>query len=146
MKEIKGRCLIDTNVLIYATLESDPRFEIAQRVLMQSTRATLFISVQNLAEMYPNLTGPRNKNPDTAEIASLKIESIKTLSNVSVIPVTAGILSLALELCKKYNIARQKYFDMQLVASMLHFQVETIITENDKDFNNIKEIKVWNPF
>ncbi len=43
---IKGRALVDTNVLIYATLTADPRHERARQVLALRHRAdvALFIS------------------------------------------------------------------------------------------------------
>jgi predicted nucleic acid-binding protein len=59
--------LVDTNILIYATLAADPRHQRAQELLALRHRAgvELFVSVQNLAEMYPNLTGSKT-NRQTA--------------------------------------------------------------------------------
>jgi len=41
---------------------------------------------------------------------------------------------------------RQRYFDMQLVATMLHYDIGILITENEKDFTDIVGISVINPF
>ena len=51
MKAAEGRVLIDTNVLIYATLEDDPRFARSRRLLLSPGDGERFVSVQNLAEM-----------------------------------------------------------------------------------------------
>ena len=63
--EVTGRVLVDTNVLIYATLAGDPRHGCAREVLALRHRddVELCVSVQNLAEMFPNLTGPKTNRP-----------------------------------------------------------------------------------
>ncbi len=146
MRGINGRCLVDTNILIYATLSSDDRFSIAQNILLKSKKADLCISVQNLAEMYPNLTGPKMKVSDDASTAHAKIESIASLDHLTVFPITLSIIQEALKICSQYNITRQNYFDAQLAATMLINNISTIITENEKDFRLYKNIKVVNPF
>lgn len=146
MTGVKGKCLVDTNVLIYATLEDDPRFKAAQRILFESPQAQLFASVQNLAEMYPNLTGPKMQVADEPQLARAKIDSVSRLAQLSILPVTHGIVRRALELCQKYRAVKQKYFDMQLVSAMLEHRIPVIITENEKDFSSVTEIRAINPF
>ena len=145
---LRGRILVDTNVLIYATLSGDSRHEPSREVLAlrESPKIELCVSVQNLAEMYLNLTGPKNSNPDTPELARRKIESITGLNGLQVLPLSLGISRRALQLCERYNIVRQRYFDMQLVATMLEEGIGTILTENSKDFEEIEDITVVNPF
>ena len=65
MRTIEGRFLLDTNVLIYASLENDPRADRAREAIEFGRRADCeaYVSVQNLAEMYPNLTGPKTQPP-----------------------------------------------------------------------------------
>jgi predicted nucleic acid-binding protein len=148
MSEITGKFLIDTNVLIYATLREDPRFEAAQAVLncgrQEACRA--FVSVQSLAEMYPNLTGPKTQPPDSPEIATQKIVAIARLPYVQVLPVTFSVIERALELCRKHNVTRQRFYDMQLISVMLLNSIPAIITENEADFQVMPEIRVINPF
>jgi predicted nucleic acid-binding protein len=146
--ELSGRLLIDTNVLIYATLAGDARFAKAQEVLELRFRKGLevCVSIQNLAEMYPNLTGPKNSQPDTPELARRKIESIAGLERLTVLPLSLSITRRALELCELYSIRRQQYFDMQLVATMQEEGVGTLLTENTKDFVQIEGVRVLNPF
>lgn len=145
---LKGRILVDTNVLIYATLCNDSRYKRAQEVLELRFRPELelCISVQNLAEMYPNLTGPKTSPPDSPELARKKIESIAGLAGVTVLPLSLSITRQALQLCEMYSIRRQQYFDMQLAASMLKEGIGFILTENIKDFEQIEGIRVVNPF
>ena len=71
---LEGRILLDTNVLIYATLEGDSRSALSRDLLLaDGLPMERYISVQNLAEMYPNLTGPKTTPPDKPETARRKI-------------------------------------------------------------------------
>jgi predicted nucleic acid-binding protein len=140
------RALVDTNVLIYATLEDDPRSAVSRRLLLSRSKAELFVSVQNLAEMYPNLTGPRMETPDQPAVARAKIRSIASLPTIQVLPLTGDIQTIALELCEKHDIRRQKYYDAQLVATMVAYGIDTLFTENAEDFSGMAEIKAINPF
>lgn len=145
---MRGRFLIDTNVLIYASLSGDSRAEIARSTIEIGRRANCeaFVSVQNLAEMYPNLTGPKTDPPDTPAEASEKIRRLAVLPYVQILPVTFAAVQLALVLTDRYQVRRQKYFDMQLAATLLLNDVATIVTENEVDFTAIPDIRVVNPF
>lgn len=126
------KIFIDTNVLIYATLERDPRFQKAFDILTGRGEYgdRLFVSVQNLAEMYPNLTGPKMEIPDSPVVAREKILSIAGLPYLTVLPVTLEIQREALALCEEYGIRMQRYFDMQIAATMVCNEIDTILTEN----------------
>ena len=143
-----GRYLVDSNVLIYATLRNDSRFKKACEVLAARLLPgrEMFISSQNLAEMYPNLTGPKTNPPDSPEIARAKITSIARLDRCAVLPVTRSVVEKTLELCELHQITRQRYFDFQLVALMALEGIPTIVTENEKDFASIPGLTIINPF
>jgi predicted nucleic acid-binding protein len=148
MPTIEGRYLLDTNVLIYATLHNDPRAEPARRAIEQGSRADCeaFLSVQNLAEMYPNLTGPKTQPTDTPAEASEKIRRLAALPHVQVLPVTPAVIEKALELAELHQTRRQKFFDMQLAATLLLHDIPLLVTENESDFAAIQEIRTLNPF
>ncbi len=146
MGAAEQRVLLDTNVLLYATLEKDPRFERSRDLLLSKAGGERYVSVQNLAEMYPNLTGPRMQPSDTPAVARAKILSIASLPTLHVLPLTGDVQIIALELCEKYCITRQRYYDAQLVATMIAHGVRTLWTENDRDFKDLTEIQVVNPF
>jgi len=148
VEELTGRVLVDTNVLIYSTLAGDPRHERARLVLAQRLRPEIeiFISVQNLAEMYPNLTGPKNKPPDSPELAREKIRSLARLRGIITLPLTVETTHLALDLCVEGGVTRQDYFDRQLAALMIRENIPVILTENTADFTGIDHITPINPF
>jgi len=145
MAHAEGRVLLDTNVLIYATLAEDRRFERARSLLL-TPGGERYVSVQSLAEMYPNLTGPKMEPPDEPTAARAKILSIAALPTIQVLPLTGDVQAIALELCEKYGITRQRYFDVQLVATMIAYGIGTLLTENDQDFEAMSEVRAVNPF
>jgi predicted nucleic acid-binding protein len=146
MRTAKGRVLIDTNVLIYATLEADPRSSRSRELLLAGGESERYVSVQNLAEMYPNLTGPRMEKPDPPSVARAKIQSIASLATLHVLPLTGDVQAVALELCEKYGITRQRYYDAQLVATMVIHGIGTLVTENTQGFEGMTEIRTVNAF
>jgi predicted nucleic acid-binding protein len=148
VENLTGRVLVDTNVLIYATLAIDPRHEQAREVLSLRHRPEieLFVSVQNLAEMYPNLTGPKNQPPDSPALAREKIRSMSRLRGLNVLPLTLESIHQALDLCVAGSVTRQNYFDRQLAALMLREGIPVILSENAKDFSGIEGITPVNPF
>jgi len=148
VEDLSGRVLVDTNVLIYATLSADPRYERARQVLALRHRreVALFVSVQNLADMYPNLTGPKNQPPDSPELARSKIQSIARLRGLTVLPMTLETAHLALDLCVAAGVTRQGCFNRQLAALMVRESIPVIITENVKDFAGVEGVTAFNPF
>jgi predicted nucleic acid-binding protein len=54
------------------------------------------------------------------------------------------VLAVALELCEKYGITRQRYFDAQLVATMIVHGIQTLVTENKRYFDGITEVQAVN--
>ena len=146
MKVAEGRVLVDTNVLIYATLEDDSRFARSRDLLLARGGSERFVSVQNLAEMYPNLTGPKMVHPDPPSVARAKIASVASLPTLQVLPLTGDVQSIALELCEKYGITRQRYYDAQLAATMIAHGIRTLVTENTQDFKDITEIRAVDPY
>lgn len=146
--ELTGRILVDTNILIYATLKADPRHDLARQALAQRHRpdVSMFVSVQNLAEMYPNLTGPKTQPPDSPSLARDKILAFSRLRGLTVLPLTLECVHHTLDLCADGGITRQSYFDRQLAAVMRREKIPVILTENLTDFRSIEGITPINPF
>lgn len=117
------RALIDTNILICATLIGDPRFEVAQHVVLgaNETWGDRSVSVQNLAEIYPNLTGPKMTPADSPEVAAKKIQALARLAHITVLPTTVETIRATTELTARFSVARQDYFDIQLAALMVEY-------------------------
>ena len=96
--------------------------------------------------MYPNLTGPKMAKPDEPAVARAKIRSIASLPALEVLPLTGDVQAIALELCEKHGVTRQRYYDAQIVATMMAHGIGTLITENTRDFSAFPEIRAVDPF
>lgn len=106
----------------------------------------MFVSVQNLAEMYPDLTGPKNQPPDSPALARDKIRSVARLRGLTVLPLTLDTAFRALDFCAGASVTRQAYFDAQLAAVMQREGIPVIVTENIADFVKFQGISAIDPF
>jgi len=68
------------------------------------------------------------------------------LPSLQVLPLTGDVQAVALELCEKYGITRQRYFDAQLAATMVAHGIRTLLTESTQDFKGMSEVRAVNPF
>jgi len=140
--------LIDTNIIVYAyNLDSDPHKE-ALNILQDAlnNKMRVFIADKSLYEFYAIITDPKRvEKPVSAKEAVEAINFIKS-SDIKIIMPTLNSMNILMELLEKYNIEKQKIFDIVLAAMAIDNHIETILTRNDKDFSMLTEINVINPF
>lgn len=63
-----------------------------------------------------------------------------------IISPTQATYYLWLELVKKYQLIGNRIFDAYLVATALTNSINTVATDNVKDFKKFTELKIINPF
>lgn len=141
--------LFDTNVLAYAHDPISKHYRKALKLRETALKGELeaCVSCQNIAELYSVLTNPLKLSKPyepsaAAELCELYIRS----KNLRKIIPTEQTYSVALGLAGRGGITSTKIFDCLLVATALENGVDTIYTENTKDFEPFKSIKVVNPF
>jgi len=108
-----------------------------------------YISNQILIELYCTLTKKVHKKPKTSEEAWEYVDWVKSSFDGNVKPITDEVIDKLVELGEKYQtVSGIKVYDMQIVATMLNYDIDTIITANDKDFAIFEPegIKIINPF
>ena len=141
--------LIDTNILVYARNTRSWFYDKAKEIRDQANRGEIegCISPQNLAEYYRVITDPRKiEKPLSVEEASRDIERYLRAMKIEKLTIDSNTISRAAEMARRYQIQGVKTFDLWLIATMLSNGVDTIITANEDDFKNFKEIRVINPF
>jgi predicted nucleic acid-binding protein len=135
--------LVDSNVLVYAINSSSPKQKQAQTFL-QDNIGYLVLAQQNIFEVLRVLTHgkfPLPMSPDDA------IKAVSAIAEVAyIINPELNTYHIALSLIQKYKITDNKIFDAYLSATAISSGINTIATDNDKDFEQIKEIRVINPF
>lgn len=142
--------LIDTNLLIFACDYSSTwhKQAVALREDVLTGNINAYITPQILYEFYAVITNPKRvSNPLSINLALKEVKNyIITPQFKKVYPSTKGTLNKVIELVGDVRLDKAKIFDAHIVAVMLENGVTHILTDNEKDFIQFKEIKVINPF
>lgn len=125
---------VDTNVLVYAALENDPRSEPARALL---ATAAIF-SVQVLNEF---VSAARKLRRDWSEIQ----EALAFLETIcpAPAPLTLATHRLGLEIAQRFGY---HIFDALVIAAALEASSETLYSEDLQDGQKIGELTIRNPF
>ncbi len=140
--------LLDTNILVHAASRTSPRHLKAKALCEQAYRGEIeaCVSFQNLCEWYGVVTeGRRVSSPLSAEEASRELELFLAPSPLVLLAVTPGVLQRLPGLLRRSRSRGAHVFDVLLMATMMEHGVETIYTENLRDFSGFREIRAVNP-
>jgi predicted nucleic acid-binding protein len=129
--------LLDTGVLLRLVDRQDEQHESVRRAVrtLIASKEPLLITSQNVAEFLNVATRPVVNNglamaPDRAiDLFQREIESI-----CSVLTETDLMHSVFKRLIAKYGVVGKQVHDARLVAMMLVWQVENLLTLNDRHF------------
>ncbi|OGK15000.1 hypothetical protein A2774_01125 [Candidatus Roizmanbacteria bacterium RIFCSPHIGHO2_01_FULL_39_12c] len=135
--------LLDSNIVVYSINDSSPKNRKAQNFI-QKFKDKLFIAHQNVFESLRILTHKKFPNPMNSTDAIYSINKIAKA--IKIIKPNFDSFYLALELIKKYQLKSDQVFDAYLVGTAISNNIQTIATDNDKDFKKIAEINTYNPF
>ncbi len=135
------RCLVDTNILVYAYGGASEKRGLAIRVLdgLQAS-GTGALSAQNLAE-FGRVVTEKIANPlSNSQARNIVLGLAKS---IDVVEYDSNTVADALSLCERHGI---HFFDALLVATMERHGITKIVTENDADFKRVPWLTVVNPF
>ena len=127
---IVGRCIIDTNILIYH-LAGVLTYQ-AEATLAGALESGSSISIITRIE----LLGWRNHSPDSLKAAEA------LLNSVSEIPLHEEIIRLCISLRQNYSI---KLPDA-IIAATARYANFPLMTRNVTDFERVPELKMVDPF
>lgn len=139
--------LIDSNILIYAVNLGSKKEKKAEEFLteiLNDKKKSAIISHQNILEFLRIVTHPRYQSSFSIDMALTQANQYQLACDV-IYPL-ADTGSIFINLMHKYHTNSNNIFDTYLVATMLSNGVETIATDNVKDFEMYEEISVFNPF
>jgi len=138
---LKGKCLLDTNILVYAYNQASPFHKKAREIVLDAAlgKFEAVVAQQNLIEFCNVLTDQFH-----IPAPSVKKDLLDITADLSVIhPLPQTILIFADLLT---NSKKGQIFDLYLAATMLDNDIDNIITLNNKDFEGVKGIAVFNPW
>ena len=136
-------CLIDTNVLVYATVEGSPWYAEARRWLarLQRDGSSLYITTQIYREYLVVLTRgevfEQTFTPDEA------VQILSTLStSVTLLGETSRSFETFQDLVLRYQVRGKQVHDANIVAVMVDQGVRHLVTYNQDDFKRYAEISL----
>ena len=141
--------LLDTNILVHATTAASSHHAKAKEICKQAWQKELAacVALQNLCEWYAVVTDSRRVSPPIPlEEASREMELYKDSGSLKIIAPSEDLLQSLPGLLRRVKCKGSHVFDVLLVATMLEHGVETIYTENTRDFSGFREIRAVNPF
>ncbi len=135
--------LVDSNILIYAINSSSPKHRAAQEFL-QTHANHIVIAHQNIFESLRVLTHQKFPNP---MLSGNAIDAINAIAeHCHVIAADQGAHHIATAIIQKHNLIGDKVFDAYLAATALSVGINTIATDNTKDFSGFEGLLLINPF
>ncbi len=136
--------LIDTNILVYAYDASEgEKHEISKALLKQVwEEGGGVVCLQNLMEFFTVVT-KKVETPIAVMEAKIIIEDFLQSENWKIIDRDEDIFLKAIVLVSQYHIP---FWDAAIAACMQKNGVAEIITENQKDFEKVPDIRVTVPF
>ena len=139
---IENKVLIDTNIIVYSndTTEVDKHLVVKDYITNIATKNEIFLGAQNLAE-FSRIITEKISNPLSCNKAKKLINNYSTAFKILTYSQTTILKAITLK-----NEFKIHFWDALIVATMEENNIDTIITENEKDFKKVKWLKVINPF
>ena len=137
---MSDRSFLDTNVLVYALDEAEPRKrDIARRLLGSSDYGEFVLSAQILSEFYVVATR-RLAQPVAEDVAAAAVEELSRLPIVSIDPT---LVKDAIALSRSAQVS---YWDGLVLAAAARTGCRRLLTEDLNDGQTIGSVQVENPF
>lgn len=131
---------VDTNILVYATVAQAPFHQAAQEALkhQSQTDASLWISRQVLREYLAVLSRPQTfAKPASMQALAVQIREFEQRFQIAedTTQVTANLLTLIQQL----PVGGKQVHDANIVATMLTYGIDRLLTHNTQDFERFSQ-------
>jgi len=139
VRTLMSKLLLDTNILIYSIDEESKYFKKSQNII-QDTRLELYTTSKNLSEFLAVITRiPYNSL--TIDEALIVVQDFRNMFSI-LYPSERAFLIFK-ELLQHYKPTGLRIHDFEIISIGLSHQINTIVTFNEKDFDEIKEVKLY---
>ncbi len=137
-----GRCLVDTNILVYAYDRSEPEKRVSSVKLLDrlALSAQGVLSLQILAEFFVVVT---RKLPAPLSVASAEERVLNYLQAWHTVSVTNMVFREALRGVRTH---RMVFWDAQIWATARLNQIPVVLSEDFSHGAVIEEVAFLNPF
>lgn len=134
---IATRQFLDTNVIVYALDDAEPRKRDISQALLQDPDNDCIISTQVMIETYSAATRKLGIEPATA--TSL----VHDLSQLEVVPTHSHLVLQAIETSQSHNIS---IWDALILEAARAAGCPTLITEDLAHGSSIRGVRIVNPY
>jgi predicted nucleic acid-binding protein len=133
------RLALDTNILVYAEgVNGEPRQQLSLDLISRLPRASTFIPVQVLGELFRVLTG---KAPLSAKTAQIRIATWQ--ASFPLIETSVAVLTSAIELAVQLKL---RIWDAVILAAAAEAECRLLLSEDLQDGFTWRGVTVANPF
>lgn len=138
--------LTDSNILLRLLQPHHPHCQFAQRALdiLRARNEVLFITSQNLVELWAAATRPFDEN-GLGLTVDQAIHEVDEVKRFWVLLPDVPLFDEWERLVRKHRVCGKNTHDARLVAAMHVHEIESILTFNAKDFARYRDITVVDP-
>lgn len=129
-----GRAFLDTNILLRRMIEQAPLHQEAKQLVQDQYKAhvELWISRQVIREFIVQVTRPQSfMRPITMEELDFQLRTMRTVFNTA--DETEAVTTQLLALMKAVPTGGKQVHDANVVATMLAYGIDTLLTTNVED-------------
>jgi predicted nucleic acid-binding protein len=135
-----GPEFLDSNILVYAHDDADPRKkEIARNLIKRAVMGEMVMSTQTLGEFSATLLHKFSRQFSSEEIIAI----LDTLAPVRLVILDAGVVRRAVEAHQTYGV---HFYDGMIVAAAERAGCRQILSEDLNDGQKYFGVTVVNPF
>lgn len=142
-----AKAFLDTNILLRATVIQYPQYNEIKAFVQSYTDAgtELWISRQVIREYITQATRPQLfMSPITVEQVETQYQRMRTLYKVA--DETEAVTRQLMLLLKAYPTGGKQVHDANIVATMLPYGIDTLLTLNSEDLKRFQDrIKIVSP-
>lgn len=137
---MSDRTFVDTNVLVYAVDDAEPKKrDIARRSLGSNRYGELMLSTQVLSEFYVTVTRKLAEPVPDAEAT----ETLNWLGLLPVVSIDTALVKSAVHISRSLRLS---YWDGLVVAAAARGGCQRLLSEDLNDGQEIGSVRVENPF
>jgi predicted nucleic acid-binding protein len=131
------RVSLDSNILVYAAHDDDPRHEAAVAFLGRAARGDCVQPLQSLGECFNVLTRKRRFAPAAARVA---VDELRAMFPVAIADERA--LDAAMSVVRDHKL---QFWDALFLATVRHAGCRVLLSEDMDDGQDIAGVKIVNP-
>jgi len=138
MTMMGAKAFVDTNVLLQATIAQAPHHQSAQRLIATQITTELWVSRQVIREYMVQTTRPQVYMPPMT-FTQLEDQLVKMRAVFQIADETELVAQQLIDLMRVYPSGGKQVHDANIVATMLVYGIDTLLTINIADMKRFAD-------